>query len=344
MRVFERRGKGRRSEQGQAGAMHAHGVLTFLVVVAALSGLWAITQTEAGESEEAHTTYQLFSLPRPHGPRFFDMIVDEGGLPWVMTDTGVFYWTGTEFREPASGALTSGYYLAGFYGGPERGAYVTQNGQAPHEGLLYRLSDGAATLECTFYYDTTRAPPGLYVSSSGRIFNWGSRFLACRVDGEWNRIEANLSVERTLVFDLGEEVYFGYDKSLYRADGEGQLEERDLPEGIFVQRRHGRVVGTRWGDRRAVVFNYGQPGLSAFDLSTGRLVDLSAPLAPYRDVRFYDAFSRRTGEVWLLGKDPEEFGDVFYRLFPALGRWTGLAPPAKRSGDVGRQARLRSSS
>ncbi len=103
---------------------------------------------------------------------------DSGGIPWIMANNKVFYWAGTEFREPVSGPMSSGHYLAKLYGGPDRGAYATQKGKKEHEGLIYRLDDGAAELFTTFYYDVSSNYPGQYVSKSGRLFKWGKRFFA----------------------------------------------------------------------------------------------------------------------------------------------------------------------
>ena len=74
-------------------------------------------------------------LPIPKTPwrGFTDMVVEPGGTVWIMANQKVFYWAGSEFREPVSGPMRSGYYLAGLYGGPDRGAYATQEGKGERE-------------------------------------------------------------------------------------------------------------------------------------------------------------------------------------------------------------------
>lgn len=312
---------GRRARQGRPVRMKAHRLCTVLLAAVAVAFMfWDARKAEAGEpakSEKATqfpTTYELFSIPQTRWPGFSDMVVDDGGLLWIMANNKVFYWTGREFREPVSGPMSSGYYLAGLYGGPDRGAYATQKGKAEHEGLLYRLSDGAAKLEGTFYFEVSHERPGLYVSRSGRIFNWGNRFLASRIKGQWKRIEVRMSLRQTLVFDLGEEVYFYYDNSLYCADGTGQLQEHDCPQWVAARPGQDRIVGVVWAGRRALLLNYGKSGLLAFDLPTGRKISLFSALSEFKTTRFYDAFPLSNGDVWLLGRTRREPGYVFFRL------------------------------
>ena len=60
--------------------------------------------------------------------------------------------------------------------------------------MLYKLSDGEALYVTDCYREVTHEHPGLYVSRSGQLFNWGSRFLATYDGSEWKRIEALLSL------------------------------------------------------------------------------------------------------------------------------------------------------
>jgi len=262
----------------------------------------------------ATSKVELFEISKAKSSGVTDMVIDPGGNPWIMADNKAFYWAGTEFREPASGPLSSGYYLAGLYGGPDRGAYATQRGEKEHEGLLYRLDDGAAELLTTFYYDVSHDSPGIYISKNGRIFNWGDRFLAVYDEGEWSRIEARLSLRLSIVFDCGDDVYFYYDNSLYCATASGQLQQRACPTWVKARPGQNRIVGALWAGRRALLVNYGQVGLFAFDLISGEEIDLREASADLQRMIFYDAFSLRNGEVWILGHTRNEVDYSFFHL------------------------------
>lgn len=256
----------------------------------------------------------FFGIPDTKWLGFSDVVVDTGGLPWIMANNKVFYWAGDRFREPTTGPMSSGYYVAGLYGSPDRGAYASQRGEEEHQGLLYRLDDGAATFVTTFYFDVSHECPGLYVSKSGTLFNWGSRFLA-RYDGQkWERIEARLSLRSTVIFDLGDQVYFYYDNSLYRAEHGGKLETLAPPTWRAARPGQNRIIGALWGGDKAVLIESGKPRLLAFDLATCEKVDVSAIEAQLGKTRLYDLRAFSNGDVWIVGRRDGVAGCLFLRL------------------------------
>jgi hypothetical protein len=268
---------------------------------------------DAGGPNAAQSTYELYSVPETKWPGFSDMVTDDGGIPWIMANNRVFYWAGDGFREPVTGEMGSGQYLTGLYGGPDRGAYATQPGEEEHEGLLYRLGDGEATLVTTFYYEVSHRYPGVYVSKSGALFNWGFRFLA-RYNGEsWDRIEADFSL-RPIIFDLGDEVSFYYNNTLYCADASGELNSRPCPEWMEARPGEYSIIGTLWAGSRALLIRGGHSELFAFDLRSGEKIDLPEALTDYRHSNFQYAFSLENGDVWLLYRCLEVSGYAFLRL------------------------------
>lgn len=124
---------------------------------------------------------RFLPIPKTPWPGFSDMLIEPGGTIWVMANNKVFYWAGTAFREPISGSMQSGYYLAGLYGGPDRGAYATQKGRGEHEAILYRLSDGAANMVTSLYCEVSYEYPGLYVSRAGGDIQLGAS-IPCTFD------------------------------------------------------------------------------------------------------------------------------------------------------------------
>ncbi|MBN2138517.1 MAG: hypothetical protein JW720_11985 [Sedimentisphaerales bacterium] len=282
------------------------------VLIITVSAVMAESSTDAETYSVERSRLEYYSVPLDEWRGSSDMVVDHGGIVWVTAGKKVLYFTGTKFSEPVSGPLLSGDYLTGLYGGPDRGAYVTQVGQEEHEGLIYRLDNGTALFTTTFYYENKQMPPGLYVSKSGVLFNWGERFLS-RFNGKtWDRIEARLSLRFTVVFDMGEKVYFYYDNALYCAGKSGELQASECPEHKWVRTEPGQnhIIGVLWAGHKALLVNYGQPGLFAFDLETGREVELSTTIASkYLRKRFNNGFSLRNGEVWISGGSC-----AFYRL------------------------------
>jgi len=283
------------------------------MLVLSIIGCVSIAQSAKGAAN-AQSQCEYYPIPLAEGVWISDMVIDEGGLAWVMTTAGVYYFAGDGFREPVSGPLkgSEGPRVEQLDGGPDRGAYVTQKGRKEHEGFVYRLGDGAAKLVTTCYYEEAYDPVGFYVSKSGNLFNWGRRFLA-RFNGKsWDRIEARLSVERTAVFDTGKNVYFYYDNSLYCADESGELRERKCPTWVKGESRLKRVTSALWGGNKALLINCGYPQLFAFDLETGGEINLLPAGGNYPAKEFHDAFSLRSGEVWICGLG--EKGRRFYRL------------------------------
>ena len=265
-------------------------------------------------SDNQQSRCEYYPIPIAGGVWISDMVIDSGGLAWVMTTAGVYYFAGDGFREPVSGPLkgSEGPRVEQLHGGPDRGAYVTQRGREEHEAFIYRLEDGAAKLVTTCYYEATYDPVGFYVSKSGDLFNWGQRFLA-RFNGKsWDRIEARLSVERTAVFDTGKNVYFYYKDSLYCGEKSGGLREAKCPKWVKVGPGLKRISSALWGGNRALLVNVREPDLFAFDLETGEEIKLLAGGEKYPAKWFYDAFSLRSGEVWIYGHTEE--GRRFFRL------------------------------
>ena len=153
--------------------------------------------------------------------------MEPGGVLWLMANNSLYYWAGQQFQ-PLDGELTSGQYLTSLYGGPDRGLYATQRGEEEPKGKLYKLTDGQAIYVTDFYYEVSHEYPGLYVSKSGRLFNWGNRFLAVYLQDRWKRIEAPLSLRVTLIFDTGEKVYFYYNQNIYSVGNYGNFDKCNI--------------------------------------------------------------------------------------------------------------------
>lgn len=301
---------------------HAFVIVLILVACAGLGGeSWASTASK----EPA-----FFPIPSTPQSGVSDMVVEPGGPVWIMSNNKIFYWSGSEFSEPVTGPMPSGTRFSGLYGGEDRGAYAMQRGDGEHEGLLYRLSDGGAHLVTSFYYEVSHEKPGLYVSRSGMVFNWGHRFLAHLTTDGWERAEVRLGLPRdTCVFDLGEHVYFYYDNNLCRGGNDG-IKVMEPPQWHKARPGQNRSVGVRWGETRALLVNYGeQAGIFAFDLETCNEVPLDDARTALGTTRVFDAFSLPDGSVWLMVFPQGERAYTFIKLGT-----DGKVEPVLSTGEV----------
>ena len=282
---------------------------------------WPFSMVAAGldEPAAAKMTCQWLSLPKTCQATTTRLAVGHDGTPWIMSRSKLLFWDGKQFREPVAGPPSTVAWVEHFFGAADRGLYAVQRIKKHNQSVLYRLDDAAATEVTTVYQENPHC--GIYISRSGTLFNWGTRFLA-RFDGnDWDRIEARLALEKVKIFDTGKTVYFYYDNELYGADSSGRLKQYKCPRWTPSRPGQNHIIGKLWAGHKALLLNYGHPGLFAFDLATGKEIDLSKINTLNKDVHFYDAFSRDNGEVWILGHSNKVRGYAFYCL-SADGRLT----------------------
>jgi outer membrane protein assembly factor BamB len=247
-----------------------------------------------------------------------DIGLEPGDVLWVIAGTGIAYWDGQQFRRPVNTELGFGPSICRFVGGRDRGLYVVQRGSEEHWGKIYRLSDGRALYVADFHYDDAGSPPPLYVSRSGRLFNWAKDFVAFHTGEGWERSQAVTRPAHVRVFDTGESVYFYCDHRLYGVDGDGRVTTRDVPVAFPDDTASERAAmkGALWGRDKAILLKYGGKGIFGFELATGRPVDVSSVNQVLGDGRVYDLFRTRDGSVWVLFIRHRLRGYVFCRITP----------------------------
>jgi hypothetical protein len=196
--------------------------------------------------------------------------VEPGGALWILFNNSIYYWDGGKFREPADEKLTSGYHWSALFGGGKRPLYGTQKGKEGHKGKLYELTDGQAIYKTDFYYDPSGEGPGIYVSKSGKLFNWGKRFLAVYVGDKWERIEAPLSLHSVLVCDVRGTVYFYFNGNLYWFDEVSGFESRRVDfSGEELPPYAGGVL---WGPSTILLYEHRASKVYAYSLDTHEAV------------------------------------------------------------------------
>jgi hypothetical protein len=76
--------------------------LSAALIFVAYPGGGGTLSAEPGEIA-ASAAATLVPLPKTPWPGFSDMVIEPRGPVWVMANNRLFYWDGSEFREPVSG-------------------------------------------------------------------------------------------------------------------------------------------------------------------------------------------------------------------------------------------------
>ena len=286
-----------------------------LTICFCVSGLLAGTEAEqsdvlVGRWEEL----PLFPSRRAAGPCIG---IERRGTLWILAKNFVCYWDGEKLVEPDDLQLTPGYYVYGLHGGVDRKLYASRSNKQNNNNQLYELVDGQAVYVTDFYHDNSYDYPALYVSKSGLLFNWGTRFLAVYVQDQWKQIEAYLHPEYALTFDTGDKVHFYYNRNLYSVDKHGNFIKRQISAPIESIHGRKRIHGTIWGQDKMLIFDYGSKQVYAYYLVSGELVDTELIHSYLSGRPVYDVFSTNNGDVWLLIFDPE-LSYVFLRITPEV--------------------------
>jgi len=242
------------------------------------------------------------------------MAIEKGGTPWIMDSNGVSYWDGREFRHPSGEKLVSGTYGDKLIGGSDRDLYALQRGADSRSGKVYKLSDGATTYITDYYRENDQFYPGFYVSKSGKLYNWGDKFLAVYSDGKWKRIETTLG--GALVFDTGDIVYFYMNGILCSADKNDNLTQRDVEIPFKVDPN--RSLGDRsamLGQNAAVLINQCSPNLCILDFKSGKVIPTPPKVKEQlNDATLWDIFSASDGSVWILINNSSNYKYRFFRV------------------------------
>ncbi|EAQ77532.1 hypothetical protein [Blastopirellula marina] len=271
---------------------------------------------------------EKFDLPQSRWPGFQDVVIDESGVPWVLANNLVHYFDNDKFVALERSQLSSGQYLTGLYGGPKRGAYLTQPGEKDHLGKIYRLNAGKYEQITTFYYDNAHNRPGIYVSQDGRLFNWGQTFLGAFDDGEWTRVEGHFGsradLYRPAICDLGDEVYFYsiHDNRIYHCNAASELSVAAGP-AMIAEQTEGRKGQSQFptppktsswnGDRVLVLFQ--RPNLAvAFNVRTNERIDVQLTPQQEETLTFEDGFETHSGTVWINTRVRGGHGLAIYEL------------------------------
>ena len=283
-----------------------------------LVGLAVLPVCQGIAAEEAGP---LLELPMPRlDLHLTGLAVDAADTFWILKGNSLFFWDGTGFRDPVSMDAPGDrppYWMA-LHAGPDHSVYAVRRSEKPRGDELYRLADGRATLTASLYTERQNKLPCVYISRSGRIYNWGTRFLACLNDNGWERIEAALQDKETVVFDLGQSVFFYAERRLYRADQAGLAEQplKAQPQWLLENCEPGHpLIGAAWNKTCAFLVQHDSPGrMLAFDLITGEEVVLNKAHQTLRRVSIQDLFPGSEGSVWMWGYDHDQYEHAFFKM------------------------------
>ncbi len=328
--------------------MNRHFTVVLHCIIAILVGLFVLGQYANADSSlitQPSPTSKLVwrVIPDPTNPTannagyITDMAIEKGGTPWIMDSNGVSYWDGKEFRHPSGDKLVSGTYGDKLLGGGDRDLYALQRGNDMRSGKVYRLSDGATTYITDYYRENDQVYPGFYVSKSGKLYNWGYKFLAVYSDGQWKRMETTLG--GALIFDTGDVVYFYMNGILCSADKNDNLTQRDVDIPFKVDpNRYLGDRGAMWGKASAIILNYSSSSLCTFDLKSGKVISVPVHVKQkFENKEFYDIFPAIDGSVWILIYDHTVYNYRFYQL-KRNGEISGIGETENLAWDNGRIA------
>lgn len=263
--------------------------------------LWAPLAVRAGAWRP------LQPIPCEYPATVYDFVVDTAGTPWVTARGRLFWHDGREWVQAVDGdrPVGSGQCVGRIFGGPDRGAYLSQKPAHDTQGWLLKLEAGRVQKVAGFQVDAYHVHPGVYVARSGELFNFTGGFLAVW-QGEWNTIETAMGFTRDLVsiVDFGPRgpvVFVPWNRARAAIwDGRRFHTEVALPE--FPVDNFGNVKMCRWGRERILFWHVLSGVLGAAKIAGSRLepVDvagLAEQLGPKRKV--YAADTAPDGSLWM---------------------------------------------
>ncbi|MFO7958476.1 MAG: hypothetical protein R6X33_15415 [Candidatus Brocadiia bacterium] len=249
-------------------------------------------------------------VPLPGAPA----VVEPGGVVWGKHENELRYWDGQRLRKPTVVGPVEPSPVMRFAGGPDRGAYVVCKGEKPFGGHVFALSDGEARYVTDVYSEDLPGFAGLYVSPSGRLINWGKRFIAVRRGEEWQRLEATLDRRRSAIAEAGDTVHFYSKGRLYSVGPEGRVDARELPELESLRDERLSPMTAVWGEDTLLVAHLNQEGLWAAQLGDSDQQP-AVPELPGK-LRIRTLFRGRGGAVWVGAFDFGRRGNVLFRVEP----------------------------
>ena len=204
---------------------------------------------------------------------------DRKGNLWAIIDDGLYLWNGSEFVKNVDIKAKSNERSAALIGGGDRDLYVAQITYDAKKATLWKLSDGSATQVTEYPVDNANDIVPVYVSKSGKLYNWASKYLAVYDNNQWKRIETNLHFYKTLVFETDDTVYFFYNGTLCSADDKNSLTSRDVTVPLQESTNYERFQSAVWGKERALISSVSGTGAVMLDLKTGEVIPPPESLA-----------------------------------------------------------------
>ena len=278
--------------------MNRNSARAMLVAMIAATVSWPPAAAEDTSAAPAEQLGAWDTLPLPATVQSFSMNVEPGGILWLHAGTGLFYWAGEEFRPAANQADSRSTRFQRLFGGGDRDLYIaTAGGELQQK--LFRLRDGRIEYVTDFYAEMGYEGPGLYVAKSGKLINWGQRFVEVYTGGQWKRIEARLGARGVTVCEDADGVCVYCDGRSYVIDAQDNITavKIALPDGLFAS---GHPIGaTAWGGCRVLLCQPPQKTLVAVDLRSGQVVTPESVNSAFAGRTIVQLAPTLDGAVWV---------------------------------------------
>jgi hypothetical protein len=298
--------------------MNRNVIRVLLAVMIPATVSWPLAAAEDTSAAPAEQLGAWDTLPLPAAAKEVNINVEPGGILWLATPAGPFYWAGSEFRPAVNQSEAGRLSMGGLIGGGDRDLYISAAG-GELQRKLFRLRDGRLEYITTCYADPAYEGSRLHVAKSGKLINWGQRFLEVYTGGQWTRIEARLEPRATVVCDGPEAVYIYCDGRGYVVDAQDNISEVKvtLPDAMSTTQQP--VSGVAWGDHGALLYRRHEKGLVAVDLRTGAPVTPDSLKVAFAARPVVWALPALNGAVWVATR-PERAPGVDLTLVTSEGQ------------------------
>lgn len=273
----------------------------------------------AAEADKARD-WECFPQPSGRAGLVCDIAEDSKGRIWIMSGSEMCYWDAS--AKKWSGNTVSAYSEVNkFFGGPKTGLYATQKIPPVEDktkpdpipkGNVLLLDSGDPTPVTQFIYDHDGSTPGFHVLGPNRFLNWCKGKIRIYANGKWTAYKTDIHQYGPILLEGGGQVTLLHNRKLYSIQADNKVKVIRIDPKIMAKPERYAMLGKR----TVVVFERLQSVVQAFDIRTGKRVELKHvnALIAGRIVRALD--STPDGCLWVSVDASGETYPIIIRIAP----------------------------